>query len=130
VPLALAGQLADLGHNARTARAHGASHARDYEQLRLATELQRTLITHNEQHFRELHSAWRLWLPHFDVDTRHSGILVIPQPPRTGRIDIADEINALAEHRTEFANSMWLWRTAGASELIEPRATYFPLPDS
>jgi len=130
VALALASRLLELGHDAVTARDQGASHAGDYEQLLISTDLDRVLVTHNERHFRDLHSTWRLWLPHFGVRAQHAGILIIPQPPRTGHIDIAGEVNALTERHSELASSLWLWRAASDWGQIDPRVTYFRLPDS
>lgn len=128
VSLALARQLSELGHDAPTAREQGASHAGDYEQLLLSTELQRVLITHNERHFKDLHATWRLWLPRFDVPAQHGGILVIPQPPRAGQIDMSEELDGLTQQRTTFANELWLWRTTSAWDLVEPRLAYFAHP--
>jgi len=125
VPLTFALELTRLEHDAITAREMDAPHAGDYEQLLISTEYERILITHNERHFKELHSTWRLWLPHFGVDARYAGIRVIPQPPRSRRINLAQEIHGLIASRVEIVNSLWTWRTVGTWDLIEPRITFF-----
>jgi hypothetical protein len=128
VSLALASQLNQLGHDAVTARDQGASHAGDYEQLLISAQLQRVLITHNERHFRDLHSTWLLWLPHFGVNAEHEGILVIPQPPRVRRIDLAFEIDGLVRQHAHMANALLVWRGPGEWDSVGPRLAYFSRP--
>ena len=70
------------GHTARTTRHVGRHDASDDQQLLLATDLGRLLVTHNKRNFVLLYRAWRSLSARWGVaPEEHAGIIALPQPP-------------------------------------------------
>lgn len=67
------------GHDVVTAYELGLHGAQDEEQLIVAVQRNRTLITPNRDDFQMLHRAWLLWFAAWPGAPAHPGILVIPQ---------------------------------------------------
>ncbi|HSH81564.1 MAG TPA: DUF5615 family PIN-like protein [Herpetosiphonaceae bacterium] len=108
VAISVAAELRALGHGAHTARDRGLEAAGDDEHLLVAAEQGWILITHNRQHFRLLHAAWRRWTTAWYVSSRHAGILLLEQgiPPA----QLAWEIHHFIPPNQPLSNTLYEWR--------------------
>lgn len=75
VPRVLGLALQHLGHDSLSTRELGRERSNDAEQLLVAAQTARILVTHNAEDFTLLQQAWRLW----SVPIIHASILIIPQ---------------------------------------------------
>jgi len=83
-----ANRLRAEGHDVLRTRELRAERANDDEQLLIAAERGRILLSHNRKGFELLHDAWQRWSAVWGVVAVPAGILVIPQPrarPRSRR---------------------------------------------
>jgi hypothetical protein len=111
-----------LGHDVVTARTAHRERAPDYQQLLLATEQDRILVTHNGGDFILLHGAWRLWSAAWNVTSQHSGIVLIPPGistlPEWRPSPAAQELSRLVASGTSLANELYAWRRATGWEKL------------
>lgn len=103
----VATRLQQAGHAVRTAGQIGLATASDDRQLLTAAQQRWVFITHNAQHFRLLHDAWRLWSQAWNVTPEHAGVLVIrPMPP----MELTREISALLASGYPLVNQLYEWQ--------------------
>jgi predicted nuclease of predicted toxin-antitoxin system len=79
LPEYLVACLRDLGHDAVSTTQLGRKGQSDPEQLLLAKQLDRVLITFNSDDFRMLHKAWIVWSRAWETRQQHAGILILRQ---------------------------------------------------
>ena len=75
------------------ARVLGREGSTDDEQLLVASQDGRILVTHSEQDFILLHYTWQRWAAAWGVTAQHAGILIVPQGRRHGIKWAADAIS-------------------------------------
>lgn len=92
VALSAVDLLAAAGHAAVGARDLRFEYASDDEQLLVASQQRRTLVTHNERDFILLHDAWQRWSGAWGIRIPHAGILILPQGTRYGVLWDAERI--------------------------------------
>lgn len=104
MPIALADRLSELGHDAVSAKRESALRGRRDEVVFLfAVRERRLLVTHNEEDFRLLHRAWRLW----PLPLEHPGVLVVPQRYRTTVNELATSLDAFGALGVPTANRLF-----------------------
>src|SRR5688572_26854486 len=83
----------------------------DARQLALAVRFGRILVTYNRIDFLLLHRAWRLWSHDWGVSdrARHTGILVLLQPPRLAPERAAGLLDEIARDRQAIMNRLFVW---------------------
>ncbi len=83
VSLRLAPLLIRAGHTALTAQDLGHRGLNDAEQLAVACQLDRILITENRDDFVLVHNAWHTFASLWNLtpSPEHPGILIVPQRP-------------------------------------------------
>lgn len=92
----LADLLAPKGHPTVTTKQASRLNAFDDEQLLIATDLGRLLITHDKDDFLLLHRAWRSFARRWGVQPEaHAEIIVVPQRREVPYIRTAAEIDTL-----------------------------------
>lgn len=86
---------------------------KDPQQLLIAANLNRVLITYNNDDFELLHEAWHTWTSAWGASAaaRHSGILLIYPGKDITIIDIAHTIHRFAESRAEIDNRLFAWNS-------------------
>ena len=117
LPIRVAASLQGLGYLATTTRDLHFRRATDDEQLYVAAEASRVIVTHNERHFVLLHDAWQRWSTAWNVQPKHGGIIVVPQARRYG-LDwtaelISSEILAILRSDRPLSNELVLRRVSG-----------------
>ena len=107
VSLHIAPDLEHAGHDVLTT--HGARHlgAGDHEQLLFAAKQRRSLVTSNRRDFSLLHLAWHMWAVAWEVDSSHSGILILGQEARE---QSADLVVAFLSRNLPLTNQAYRWR--------------------
>ena len=108
----IAALLRNDGHDVLTTRERHLTRASDDEQLLVASQQGRVLITHNARDFVLLHNAWRRWSAAWQVTAVHAGILVIPQWPRLLPAEAARELHHFLVFRGAPANELHQWRAS------------------
>ena len=110
----VARQIADLlrsrGYDVATTRERGLEKARDGEQLLVAAQEERVLLTHNGADFLLLNDAWLRWSQAWQVTPRHVGILVIPQRPRLSPVQAVEEVHRFLTLGQSMVNRLYQWR--------------------
>jgi hypothetical protein len=104
--------LRSRGHQVVTAIDIGLEAAKDDEHFLTAAQHSWIMVTYDREDFILLHDAWRRWLPTFNVEAVHAGILIIPQPPRWTVERAADELDAFVMRQLSFANTLHLWQSS------------------
>ncbi len=93
VPILLARFLNERGHDAVTARDLGTQQLQDFEQLVIASRDDRVFISHNGKDFRLLDGAWKTWTREWNLDFKHSGIVILPQSTDVQKLaDFIDDL--------------------------------------
>lgn len=107
----LAAHLPRQGHDAVAANEAGNTGASDVRQLLFATRAGRILVTHDLRHFGMLHEAWHTWAAEWGVvgSARHSGIIVLPTPPRLGIVEAAQGVDRLVRDVDSLENRLVAW---------------------
>jgi len=114
----LADSLRDMGYTVTDTHDERREGIRDPRQLLFAAERNLTVITHNRRDFLLLHDAWLTWTHEWQVNRRHSGILVLDQLPPS---DLPIAARAIHAHATNLddaspGNTLYSWtRAAGWS---------------
>lgn len=111
------------GHSTVRAREIGRERGDDAEHLFIAAHERRVIVTHDRDDFTLLHRAWLRWSAGWHISASHSGILIIPQPPRLTVAQSAQEIHALVARQPNpiIANALFVWTTsAGWFDPISP----------
>jgi predicted nuclease of predicted toxin-antitoxin system len=103
--------LASLGHDTVSANHLGHKGRTDAEQLLIATNLGRILVTYDRDDSLLLHEAWLEWSRAWDVPRTHAGIIVI-HPVRGFTVDdIARSVHdGLSRESTPLANRIVGWK--------------------
>lgn len=85
VSVHVAGFLRAAGHDAVTTEELGLRRATDDQQLLVASQQGRVMVTHNRKDFVLLHDAWRRWAAAWGFLTApaHPGILVLDHRPES-----------------------------------------------
>lgn len=109
VGLLLARLLNEFGHDATTSRTEQTTALRDSAHLLHATRDARTILTHNQKDFVELHHAWCEWTNAWEVSERHSGVIVIPQNSVWTLRRIAHEVDDLMNWAGPMENRLFRW---------------------
>lgn len=107
----LGGSLRGIGHDVTSAIRLGHRRATDAQQLLIATELDRILISYNAKDFRLLQEAWLQWWSAWGVSEqpRHPGIIVVHNGKDAGPRAIATAIQQLIERERGLANRLFAW---------------------
>jgi hypothetical protein len=108
--------LHNRGHSALTTDQASRYNASDDEQLLVATDLNRTLITHDKRDYVLLYRAWRTFAHHWQVEPgNHAGVLIVPQSQIIPYSTVASEIHSLVRQtpglrgRIFELNVKWGW---------------------
>jgi hypothetical protein len=127
-------RLISLGDDALDARGVLEHATKVHQHLAMATRLGRVLVTHNAADYLLVHLAWREWFEEFVESPRpeHAGILLLPQPPELGAIEIADLVHAFVAERTmaELRNRLFQWSKRGGWLEIVPTPPRVLPPDA
>lgn len=102
------------GYPATTARDEGRERAGDDEHLLLAAQRGWVIATHNADDYALLHSAWRRWSGAWNVEQRHSGILILVHG---GAELLAQAIVGLAARGLPRTNELYRWAPARGWQL-------------
>lgn len=84
--------------------------AKDAEQLVVATQQNRVIITHNAGDFKLLHDAWRIWSQEWQIFTAHPGILI---PKQMQPSAIAHYIDVFLSQVLPLPNELYFWKNQG-----------------
>ncbi len=115
VALHIAQALRRHGHNVATVPELRAERAKDDEQLLVAAQQGRILVTHDVKDFRLLHDAWRRWSRAWRIAPQHSGILIIPQAPQWSFEQAAQEVDQFLRTGQPLPNELYEWRSTSGS---------------
>jgi hypothetical protein len=111
--LLLEALLRERGHMVFSTFSEGRLGSPDPHQLLFAAERDWILITHNRRDYRLLHDAWHLWSHAWDVNRRHSGILILDQVPGQPVEEMPELIHGLVhEVGASLSNRLHDWRPA------------------
>ncbi len=100
------------GHSVVSAREIGQERGDDAEHLFIAAQQQRIVVTHDREDFTLLHRAWLRWSAGWHVSASHSGILIIPQPPRLTVVQSDRAIDALIAQQPTMISTLFVWTTS------------------
>lgn len=95
-----------------SAREIGQERSDDAEHLFIAAKQRRIVITHDRDDFILLHRAWQRWSAGWHVSAFHSGILIVPQPPRLTVVQCDQEIESLIARQSALTNALFQWTTS------------------
>lgn len=112
VGIRLARLLDERGHDATFALNEQTMRLRDCEHLLYAATTSRILVTHNRKDYLELHHAWLTWTRAWDVEHRHSGVIVLPQNAGWDFYRMADEVETIVLPRASMTNRLVHWTPA------------------
>ena len=107
VPLEVASYLRTTGHDVRTTRDIRKERASDDEQLIIAFQAGRILITQNADDFILLHRAWYRWSRLWSLEIDHPGILVL-ESGRSAR-QLATAIESLIDSGEKIQGRLFAW---------------------
>ncbi|MGI8854739.1 MAG: DUF5615 family PIN-like protein [Thermomicrobiales bacterium] len=107
----LATLLRHRGHIVMSARQIGQERGDDAEHLFIAAQEQSIVVTHDRDDFTLLHRAWVRWQAGWNIAASHSGIIVIPQPPRLTVSQSDREINELLARQPVITDALFVWTT-------------------
>jgi hypothetical protein len=102
--------LRPFGHDVLTTQDLHQIHATDAEQLVTATQLGRTLVTHNGKDFRTLCRAWPIWRRTWGLDPAdQAGVIATPQQTLLPYDQAANQIERLLDRQRDLRNQVWFF---------------------
>ena len=100
-------ELGAHGDDAGAALRVGKPGNTDLEQLAIARRTGRVFVTHDRA-YALLHEAWRAWTAEWGLaETRHPGIVILPDAGVLPAEAAAEAIDALAKEQTSFENRLF-----------------------
>jgi predicted nuclease of predicted toxin-antitoxin system len=104
--------LTALGHDTVSANYLGHKGLTDAEQLLIASNLGRILVTYDRDDFLLLHEAWMVWSRAWGVPHTHAGIIVL-HPVRNLTIsEVARAVDdGLSKESAPVVNRIFRWRS-------------------
>jgi Domain of unknown function (DUF5615) len=110
VSVRLAPWLRVAGHDAVTSGDQGHRQATDDEQLLIAAQQGRIVLTHNRKDFVLLHDAWRRWPLAWGFPAQaHNGILVLDQHSERELAAVVDEFVTMSA-TVVLGSALYWWR--------------------
>jgi len=103
--------LLRLGLDATSVSRLGNKGLKAYEQLLIAADLNRTLLTYNTEDFELLHGAWLAWSHAWDATTvaHHAGILLVHSSKGIAVPDLANAVRRFAVSPPPMDNRLFAW---------------------
>lgn len=101
------------GYDIIVAEELGLAGAKDEEQLLTAAQMGRLFITHDIDDIMMLHRAWHRWSSVWQVEPRHSGVLIIPQQPHWSAQRALKELEDFLAVDPPLANELYQWHASG-----------------
>ncbi|MBI3966552.1 MAG: DUF5615 family PIN-like protein [Chloroflexi bacterium] len=101
--------LGENEHDAVSCRDFGLAEAPDPDLLLDASKQGRIFLTHNYEHFQNLHLAWCGWSREWGVTPVHHGVLIVPQSPHWDHQTIVRETVAFLDRLLVLSNELYRW---------------------